>query len=98
MKLNTLQCSLGFLVGASAFVGGVLPPLLSKCSIGHNSSILSVINIFNAGVFLGGSLIHLLPDAVEGMHHLQLDWLPLHREFPTAFLLCAIGFISVVVM
>ena len=50
--------------------------------------LFSLGNAFAGGIFLGAGLIHMLPDAQEGLGHLG-------RNYPWAFLICAIGFLMI---
>lgn len=60
---------------------------------------LSLGNMMGAGIFLGGGLLHLLPEAAEELHEVQHKWTdgPLH-EYPLAFLLCALGFFVILIV
>ena len=72
------------LAGAVLFLtalGGVMLPWVLDRPSSHGS--LSLANMFSAGVMLGAGLIHLLPDAAEGIN----------TDYPVAYLLFAIGLI-----
>lgn len=59
---------------------------------------LSLGNMLGAGIFLGGGLMHLLPEAHEDLEHVQHDWPESLHEFPTAFLLCGLGFFMILIV
>jgi solute carrier family 39 (zinc transporter), member 1/2/3 len=72
---------------AFAALGGIM---LSQTQVIHKpkNNFIYYGEGFSAGIFLGASLLHMLPDAI---HHLQMQistW-----EYPVASLLCAAGFL-----
>ena len=74
---------------AITLVGGLLPSRIGSMSKqGQRWLILG--NIFAGGIFLGGGLMHLLPESIE-----NLEGLVEGIEFPFAFLIAAIGFLLI---
>ena len=64
---------------------------------------LSIGNMFSGGIFLGGGLMHLLPEAnnnyVTAMATIDSDsWPEAMRDFPVAFFLCGLGFFAVLIV
>jgi len=68
--------------------GGYLPTRIPLTSKGQR--LLTIGNAFAGGVFLGGGLMHLIPDSQEFFS----EFTP-HAEYPSSFLLAASGFIFV---
>jgi len=58
---------------------------------------LSLGNMLGAGIFLGGGLLHLLPESSEMLLEQQEGWggPDFVAEFPIAFLLCGLGFYTI---
>ena len=42
---------------------GIIPKLWGKCR--DNEETLSMLNCFSAGIFMGMSLVHMMPEAAE---------------------------------
>ncbi len=80
---------------AAIFLTGIIGGIISKrMGRGKGSGTwLSLGNALSGGVFLGAGLLHMLPDAAEGMG----DLLP-GMDFPLAFLLAGVGFAFVLFM
>ena len=66
--------------------GGFLS--LRLASSKKSERLFSLGNAFAGGIFLGAGLIHMLPDAQEGLGTLGVN-------FPLTFLICAIGFLMI---
>jgi len=75
-----------FLTGLA---GGLLSLQLAASK--RSERLFSLGNAFAGGIFLGAGLIHMLPDAQEGFGDLAGD-------FPWVSLLCAVGFLLVLVL
>ena len=73
----------------TGFAGGLLSVRLSASE--RSDRFFSLGNAFAGGIFLGAGLIHMLPDAQEGLGALG-------SEFPWVMLLCAAGFLLVLVL
>jgi len=74
---------LSIAVLAAGALGGALP----LCRELQGGRLLNWGNAFAAGVLLGAGLIHMLPDAAEA-------WRALGWNYPMAFMLAAVGFVS----
>lgn len=63
---------------------------------------LSFGNMFGAGIFLGGGLLHLLPEAQQALAEVQEGWTDgaLHpiKDFPVSFFLAGIGFYTILLV
>lgn len=71
---------------------GVLPKLIP--AISRNQTVLSFMNCFSAGIFLGMALIHIIPEGVEQYE----SWVKekgIERPFPLAYVLIFIGYLIV---
>ena len=58
-----LQIGSIFVIFAMGFIFGMLPLWIKSCR--ENSNVLSIINTFSGGIFLGLGLFHQLPEANE---------------------------------
>ena len=70
-------------------VAGLVPKLWSKCRDSENT--LSLLNCFSAGLFLGMSLIHMMPEAVE----IYTTWAVtegIERAFPLPYVMFFLGY------
>eukprot|EP00271_Cylindrocystis_brebissonii_P008908 TRINITY_DN23435_c0_g1_i1.p1 TRINITY_DN23435_c0_g1~~TRINITY_DN23435_c0_g1_i1.p1 ORF type:complete len:638 (-),score=138.90 TRINITY_DN23435_c0_g1_i1:661-2574(-) len=74
-----------------SFAGAFLPLRLISMSEMHRSRITSVSRYFTAGVFLGVGLMHMLPEADEGLTALGYG----EQHFPLAYFVAALGFVLV---
>ena len=74
-----------FLVG---YQGGLAAIRASKHS--HSGLIFSLGSVFGGGVFLGASLIHVLPDSVAAF-----DLVYPHLEYPLAYMIVSLGFVLI---
>ena len=54
--------------------------------------------MLGAGIFLGGGLMHLLPESSEGLLSVQKTWSSTWHEFPLAFFLAGIGFFTILLV
>lgn len=80
-----------------AMLGGLIPLKARKRS--KTSQFLSLGNMFSGGIFLGGGLLHLLPEAADGLQEVVADVEnSLVRNFPWAFFLCGLGFLAILLM
>lgn len=83
-----MQCYLVMiLLLVAAAVGGIwlaYAPVMRQ----SKSNIVYYGEGFSAGVFLGASLLHMLPDAVSDLQSVASAW-----QYPVASLLCALGFL-----
>ena len=71
---------------------GLIPKVWSKCRDSENT--LSLLNCFSAGLFLGMSLIHMMPEAAE----IYTSWAVkegIERAFPLPFVMYFIGYILI---
>ena len=71
---------------------GLLPKLWGKCRDSENA--LSMLNCFSGGLFLGMSLIHLLPESAE----IYLSWAAeegIERPFPLPYVMFFVGYILI---
>ena len=68
---------------------------------------LSLGNCLGAGIFLGGGLLHLLPEAAEGLARAQSTWggpdsdpdaVSWTKQYPISFLLCGLGFFTILLV
>jgi len=80
-----MGCGIKFLVSliilAIALIFGLFPILIKTNGI--TKKILSYGESFAGGIFLGAGLIHLLPDAQNGLHTV------FNSTYPLAFVICA---------
>lgn len=87
---HTLKWVFAAVIFAEALLGLALPVLLSwNGSWFGRPAFLSLLNCFAGGVFLTFGIMHLLPDAAEDAEAIGIT------GYPTAYLLCAVGFFSV---
>lgn len=78
-----------------SLAGGFLPLCLRGISEKRRNDISELSKYFTAGVFLGVGLLHMLPEAAEGISSAGFDTLPGGRSFPLAYAACALGVILV---
>jgi len=91
---KTLSCVAIFLMG---LLPGLVPLILRRQShrLGKHILVLSLLNCFSAGVFMGVGTMHLLPEAWESWN----DILGAREEpFPVPFCLVGLGFYLVLVL
>jgi zinc transporter 1/2/3 len=74
---------------AVGLIGGLLPLRISAYTPG-GAKFLAMGNIFAGGIFLGGGVMHLLPESVEIFEGIESRF-----EYPYAFLLAILGFMVV---
>jgi zinc transporter ZupT len=73
-------------------LSGILPKLIP--AINKNVAVLSFLNCFSAGIFLGMAFIHIIPESVE----VYEEWATekeLERPFPLPYVLIFIGYLIV---
>ena len=71
---------------------GVIPKVWSKCR--DNDEILSKLNCFASGLFLGMSLVHMMPEAVE----IYATWAvaeKIERPFPLPYVMFFVGYLLI---
>ena len=71
---------------------GLIPKLWGKCRDSENT--LSLLNCFSAGIFLGMSLIHMMPEAA----HIYEIWAAeekIERAFPLPYVMFFIGYLLI---
>ena len=71
---------------------GVIPKVWSKCRDSENT--LSLLNCFSAGLFLGMSLIHMMPEAAE----MYTEWAlkeGIERAFPLPYVMYFVGYLLI---
>ena len=71
---------------------GLIPKVWSKCRDSENT--LSLLNCFSAGLFLGMSLIHMMPEAAE----MYTSWAAkegIERAFPLPFVMYFVGYLLI---
>ena len=76
-------------------MAGILPKLIP--AINKNGTVLSFMNCFSAGIFLGMALIHIIPESVEVWHE-YAEEKKMERVFPLPFVLIYIGYLIVLVV
>lgn len=79
-------------IGLTGVLGGLWPVLTGARA--RYDRFFSLGNAFGGGVFLGAGLIHLLPDAIENYRGL----LGPDLDYPLASLICATGFLLVLLL
>jgi zinc transporter ZupT len=82
-----------------AMVGGILP--LKMREMKGAALFLSLGNMFSGGVFLGGGLMHLLPESAENLEQVQQQYFSEDSpwfSFPFAFFLCGLGFFAILLV
>ncbi len=80
-----LQIGSIFVIFAMGFIFGMLPLWIKSCR--ENSNLLSIINTFSGGIFLGLGLFHQLPEANE-----MLEDNTIQKHYPFTYLLCFITY------
>ena len=80
-----LQIGSIFVIFAMGFIFGMLPLWIKSCR--ENSNILSIINTFSGGIFLGLGLFHQLPEANE-----MLEDNTIQKHYPFTYLLAFITY------
>ena len=80
-----LQIGSIFIIFAMGFIFGMLPLWIKSCR--ENSNVLSIINTFSGGIFLGLGLFHQLPEANE-----MLEENPIQEHYPFTYLLAFITY------
>ena len=71
---------------------GLIPKVWSKCRKSENT--LSLLNCFSAGIFLGMSLIHMMPECAE----IYLSWAAkeeIERPFPLPYVMFYLGYLLI---
>ena len=71
---------------------GLIPKVWSKCRNSENT--LSMLNCFSAGIFLGMSLLHMMPEGSE----IYLAWAAkegIERPFPLPYVMYFIGYLLI---
>ncbi len=82
---------------AMGMCGGLAPIKLGR--VKSAAKWLSLGNMFSGGVFLGGGLIHLLPESSEDLTAVASKLnSPILANFPYAFLLCGLGFFAILLV
>lgn len=80
-----------FLIFLTGIAGGLFSARLADTE--KSEMFFSIGNAFAGGVFLGAGLLHMLPDASKGLGNLTGS-----TDFPWIFLLCALGFLLVLLI
>ena len=80
-----LQIGSIFVIFAMGFIFGMLPLWIKSCR--ENNKLLSIINTFSGGIFLGLGLFHQLPEANE-----MLEDNTIQKHYPFTYLLCFITY------
>jgi zinc transporter ZupT len=80
-----LQIGSIFVIFAMGFIFGMLPLWIKSCR--ENSQVLSIINTFSGGIFLGLGFFHQLPEANE-----MLEDNPIQEHYPFTYLLAFITY------
>ena len=80
-----LQIGSIFVIFAMGFIFGMLPLWIKSCR--ENSRVLSIINTFSGGIFLGLGFFHQLPEANE-----MLEDNPIQEHYPFTYLLAFITY------
>ena len=80
-----LQIGSIFVIFTMGFIFGMLPLWIKSCR--ENSNVLSIINTFSGGIFLGLGLFHQLPEANE-----MLEENPIQEHYPFTYLLAFITY------
>jgi len=71
---------------------GIIPKLWGACR--DNEEILSMLNCFSAGLFMGMSLVHMMPEAVE-MYQTWAICEQIEKPFPLPFVMYFMGYFLV---
>jgi hypothetical protein len=80
-----------------AMAGGLWPMKIGKAP--NAKVFLSLGNTFGGGVFLGGGLLHLLPESNENLLTVSETLnMPSLQSYPFAFLLCGLGFFAILIV
>ena len=80
-----LQIGSIFVIFAMGFIFGMLPLWIKSCR--ENNNLLSIINTFSGGIFLGLGLFHQLPEANE-----MLEDNTIQKHYPFTYLLAFITY------
>ena len=91
IDVDTFKIILLFCMFACVFFG-LIPKVWSKCRNSENT--LSLLNCFSAGIFLGMSLIHMMPEAAE----IYLIWAAkegIERPFPLPYVMFFVGYLLI---
>lgn len=73
-------------------LSGILPKLVP--AVARNKNVLSFLNCFSAGIFLGMALIHIIPEGSE----LYAEWAEdkkIEKPFPLDYVLIFVGYLIV---
>lgn len=73
-------------------LAGVLPKVIP--AINKNPIVLSFLNCFSAGIFLGMALVHIIPEGVE-IYEAWAEQEGIERPFPLAYVMIFIGYMLV---
>ena len=71
---------------------GIIPKIWGKCR--DNEQILSYLNCFSAGLFLGMALVHMMPEASE----IYLSWAAeekIEKPFPLPYVMYFVGYVLI---
>ena len=73
-------------------LSGVLPKLIP--AIARNNTVLSFLNCFSAGIFLGMALFHIIPEGAEQYESWATEK-GIEKPFPLAYVLIFVGYLIV---
>ena len=74
---------------------GILPRAVRACR--SNKRFLSLLNCFSAGIFVGMSLVHILPEADE----IFTEWAEengYEKPFPVPYVLVFVGYVLILIV
>lgn len=71
---------------------GIIPKLWNKCR--NNENTLSMLNCFSAGIFLGMSLIHMMPESAE-VYAIWAAKEGIERPFPLPYVMFFVGYMLI---
>ena len=74
---------------------GLIPKAWGACR--NNRETLSLLNCFSAGIFLGMSLVHMMPEAQE----IYLSWAieeGIERPFPLPYVMYFVGYVLILAL
>lgn len=91
MSVETFKALAFFAILLTGFGGGYLSLRLAASS--RREIIFSLGNCLAGGIFLGAGLIHMLPDAQEGLNAVAAG-----IDFPIVSVICACGFLFVLLI
>eukprot|EP00735_Rhodelphis_limneticus_P010505 TRINITY_DN3257_c0_g1::TRINITY_DN3257_c0_g1_i1::g.29715::m.29715 TRINITY_DN3257_c0_g1::TRINITY_DN3257_c0_g1_i1::g.29715 ORF type:complete len:409 (+),score=38.34,sp/A4IIC5/S39A3_XENTR/34.04/9e-21,Zip/PF02535.17/4.1e-55,DUF204/PF02659.10/1.5e+04,DUF204/PF02659.10/0.095,SdpI/PF13630.1/1.1e+02,SdpI/PF13630.1/0.26,SdpI/PF13630.1/9.5e+03,SdpI/PF13630.1/3.8e+03 TRINITY_DN3257_c0_g1_i1:175-1401(+) len=94
LTLSWFKIILGFCLFLLAFLSGFYPYYHTRRTTSSSHTFLNLANLLSGGIFLGGGLLHLLPEAA-----ISLECYPTcDTRVPLAYILCAVGFFIILII